>query len=186
MHMTSRIDGADDLARAADSLKSRPEAKGASTYEISSALAMPSRRRLMGRWEVVEHLIGGLNFLDCFVAQQLKGAELVDGAYVASYEFRENLCIKKVCIDGLIPSEEGELRYEYRLTVALSWRPSQGKTLIVRPEIGYQLTMLDAKPAACKDLLVSGEEQRLLWRFEGKELILEEGDDRRILRRVQA
>lgn len=182
--MSSKIGGAEDLRKAADSLKSRPEAKGPSSYEISSALAMPSRRKLMGHWVVVEHLIGGKPFLEVFVAQQLKTVDFIDGLYEASYEFRENLCIKKVSIFGLIPSEEGRLRYEYRLAIALSWRPGQGKTLIVKPEIGYQVTMLDAKPAACKDLPAAGEEQRLIWHMEGKDLVLEEGDDRRLLRRV--
>jgi len=184
--MSSRTDGTEELARMADSLKSRPEAKGPSAYEVSSALAMPSRRKLMGRWEVIGHLVGGEPFLNAFVAQQLKAVELVDGVYAASYEFRENLCIKKVSIDGLIPSDEGEIRYEYRLTVALTWRPGRGRTLIVKPEIGYQLTMLDSKPASCKDLLASGEEQSLVWHLEGKDLVLEEGGDRRLLRRIPA
>ena len=184
--MSPRNDGREELLRAAESLKSRPEAGGPTVYEISSALAMPSRRKLMGRWDVVEHLIGGRAFLEVFVEQQLKGAELEGGQYSASYEFRENLCIKKVFIDGLIPSEEVGLRYEYRLTIALSWRPGQGKTLIVMPEIGYQLTMLDGKPMACKDLPSAGEEQRLAWRLDGKDLVLEEGNDRRLLHRVPA
>jgi len=183
--MSSRIDGSEDLSRAAASLRSRPEAAGKSDYEISTALAMPSRRRLMGRWEVQEHLVGGRPFLELFVSQQLKGAGLVDGLYAASYEFRENICIKKVSIDGLLPSSEGEIVYEYRLAVALSWRPGRGKSLIVTPEIGYQMSMLDGKPAACKDLPTSGEEQCLSWRYEGKDLVLEEGEDRKLLRKVR-
>lgn len=182
--MPARIDGTEDLLRAAGTLGARPEAKGPGSYEISAALAMPSRRKLIGFWEVAEHLVGELPFLEVFVNQQLKGVEFSDGLYRASYEFRENLCIKRVSIDGLLSADEGQLHYEYRLTVGLSWRPGQGKTLVVRPEVGYQMTMLDGKAAACKDLPASGEEQRISWRFEGKDLILEEGEDRKLLRKV--
>lgn len=182
--MSARIDGSEDLLRVAGSLKSSAEAGERVTYEISAALAMPSRRKLLGRWQVEEHLIAGQPYLEFFNAQQLRGAGLLQGRYSASYEFKEFLCIKKVSIDGLLPSDEGEINYEYRLTVALSWRPGQGKNLIVKPEIGYQMTMLGGKPFVCKDLPTSGEEQRITWRLEGKDLVLEEGDDRRLLRRI--
>ena len=182
--MSARIDGREDLLRVAGSLSSRAEARGPGSYEISAALAMPSRRKLIGLWRVEEHLIADRPYLEVFVAQQLRGMRLLEGLYAASYEFREFLCIKKVSIDGLLPSEGGDVNYEYRLTVALSWRPGQGKSLIVRPEIGYQMTTLGGKPLACKDLPASGEEQRLSWRMEGKDLILEEGDDKRLLRKV--
>ena len=182
--MSARIDPSDDLLRVAGSLKSRSGAEGRGIYEISSALAMPSRRRLIGLWRVEEHLIGERPYLEVFIAQQLRGMGLLDGIYAASYDFREFLCIKKVSIDGLLPTEDGDVNYEYRLTIALSWRPSQGRSLVVKPEIGYQMTMLGGKPLACKDLPASGEEQRISWRMEGKDLILEEGDDRRLLRKV--
>lgn len=184
--MPGRFDGSEDLERAAEALGRRPEARGPASYEISSALAQPAKRKLLGRWEVYEHHIGDRPFLELFCAQQLKGAELSDGLYQASYEFRDSLCIKKVLIDGLLPSDEGGVPYEYRLTVALSWRPGQGKSLVVRPEIGYQLTLLDGKPLACKDLPATGEEQRIAWRLEGADLVLEEAEDRRLLRRADS
>lgn len=182
--MTAKNDALDDITRAAATLGRRPEGKDQGGYEISSALATPARRKLMGSWEVREHHVAGIPYPEVFATQQLKGIKLRDGVYQASYEFREWLCIKKVAIDGILPSEEEDLHYEYRLTVALSWRPGPGKTLVVRPEIGYQLTLIDGQPLACKDLPVSGEEIRLSWRIEEGELVLEEGDDKKLLRRV--
>ncbi len=138
----------------------------------------------MGLWLVEEHLIGGKPFLERFCAQQLKGALLQDGNYLASYEFQESLCLKKVLVEGRLATDDGELAYEYKLAVALSWRPGPGKCLIVRPEMGYQMNSIDRKPIACRDLATSGEEMRLVWRFDGKDLVLEEGEDRRLLRRA--
>ncbi|MEI6387128.1 MAG: hypothetical protein WCQ50_10855 [Spirochaetota bacterium] len=153
-------------------------------YEISTAFVAPARKKLLGLWMIHEHIIGGITYLDHFVRQQLKGAELGEGSCRASYEFKEAICIKKVAIEGLLATEGGNLRYEYRTAVALSWRPGPGKVIIVQPEIGYMMSSLDGNPAVCKDLPGSGEELRISYRFEGKDLVLEEGNDHRLLRRV--
>jgi hypothetical protein len=182
--MASRKNSEDGIMRVGNALETLPGRDEGGNYEVSTAFAAPARKRFMGLWKVVEHLVEGKPFLERFRALQLKGAELEDGVYIASYEFRENLCIKKVLVSGRLLSEAGPMAYEYRLAVALTWRPGPGKSLVVRPEMGYQMTTLDGSPAACRDLAASGEEMRLTWRLEGKDLVLEEGEDRRLLRRT--
>ena len=137
----------------------------------------------MGYWLVVEHLISGQPFMEKFRLSQLKGAEFSDSLCEASYEFKEFLCVKNVRVEGTLEMDSSNVSYSYRLAVALSWRPGPGKSIVVRPEIGYQMTSLGGEPAACRDLPGSGEELRITYRFEGKDLVLEEGEDRRLLRR---
>jgi hypothetical protein len=138
----------------------------------------------MGRWMVEEHLVAGRPFIEKFQVQQLKGAEFLDAMYRASYEFLESLCVKRVSVEGQLAADDGFLVYAYRLAVALTWRPGPGKTVIVRPEMGYQMTSLGGMPAACRELSTSGDEIRISWRMEGRDLIFEEGDDRGLLRRA--
>ena len=181
--MGARKTGADEALRIGKAIEAQGDLGLAGSYEVSSAFAAPARKKLMGLWIVEEHLIGGIPFIERFQAQQLKGARLSDALFKASYEFREYLCIKRVEVEGVLATEEGDLPYEYRLSLALSWRPGVGKSLIVKPEIGYQVTRLEGSPLSFRELLDSGKESALEYRFDGKDLVLEEGEDRRLLRR---
>jgi hypothetical protein len=181
--MGDRKTGAEEALRIGKAIEAQSDPDPAGSYEVSSAFAAPARKKLMGLWIVEEHLIGGLPFIERFQTQQLRGARLGDAMFKASYEFREYLCIKKVEVGGVLATEEGDLPYEYHLSLALSWRPGVGKSLIVKPEIGYQVTMLEGSPLNFRELLDSGKESSLAYRFEGKDLVLEEGEDRRLLRR---
>ncbi|MFZ4618066.1 MAG: hypothetical protein ACOYM2_17950 [Rectinemataceae bacterium] len=182
--MGRKKDWSDHALQVGMALDSPERGNDTGGYEISTAFVAPARRKLLGLWVIQEHLIAGISYLDHFIRQQLRGSELGEASYSASYEFKEAICIKKVAIEGLLAAEGGNLHYEYRTAVVLSWRPGPGKVIIVQPEIGYMLSSLDGNPAACKDLPGSGEELRISYRFEGKDLVLEEGNDHRLLRRM--
>jgi hypothetical protein len=154
------------------------------SYSLSSATAAPLRRALRGAWGVVFHEVQGEPFVDRFAARGLKGIALGDLSYVAVYDFKESLCVKRVDIDGVAELEDGGASYRYRQRLALSWDLEGPERLRVRPELGYQHTSLDEVPAAVKELEEAGSDLVILFRFEGDELVLEEGDDVKRLRRL--
>jgi len=153
-------------------------------YSLSSATSVPLRRALRGAWGVVLHEVGGEPFVDRVAARGLKGAALVDVAYSARYDFKESVCLKRVDIDGRAELPEGDVAYGFRQRLALSWDLEGPERLRVRPEMGYQYTSLDEAPAAVKEMEAAGDELVILFRIEGDELVLEEGDDVKRLRRL--
>lgn len=149
-------------------------------YSLSAAAAVPLKRKLRGRWAVVEHRVGEDPYLARFAARALRGAELEDAEYRAEYEFREALCIKRVEIVGTA----GEAEYRYRLRVASTWDLDGPERLSIAPEMGYQCTELGGEPAAVKDLEEVPEPVSVAFRFDGDALVLEEGDDFKRLERL--
>lgn len=158
-----------------------PDAGG---YTLSSATAVPLRRALRGSWGVVSHEVDGEPFVDRVAARGLKGAELSGIAYSARYDFKESICLKRVEIDGRAEFPEGGVAYGFRQRLALSWDLEGPERLRVRPEMGYQYTSLDESPAAVKEMEAAGDDLVILFRFEGDELVLEEGADVKRLRRL--
>lgn len=170
-----------DRERLAASLAaSLPDSGG--EYLPSSALSSLERRKLLGLWEVFEHSVGGLAYLESFAAIALRGALLHEPAYAALYDFRDALCVKKVQISGYLDLPEGRSAYAYRMSMAISWELGRG-CLFVRPELGYQSTSLGGSPAAVREFGSSGERLRIDYHFEGELLVLEEGEDRKLLKR---
>ena len=151
-------------------------------YQVSSAFSSSARRRFLGVWSVDEHTVDGLPFVESFAASALRGAVLFDSSYVATYDFREAICVKQLRIDGLIDLVDGRTQYSYRMSVAISWELGRG-FLTVRPELGYQTTSLGGKPAAVKEFGSGGEKNRISYRFDSEFLILEEAQDVKRLKR---
>jgi hypothetical protein len=175
----------EDRDRLAASLAaSLPDSGGG--YQVSSAFSAPERRRFLGTWAIAEHTVEGRPYVEAFAAHALRGAAqgdgergapaLLDPVYAAVYDFRDSICVKKVQVSGIAELPGGRAEYSYRMSVAISWELGRG-FLIVRPELGYQSTSLDGKPAAVKELARSGESARINYRFEGEQLVLEEGSD---------
>ncbi|MCP5454106.1 MAG: hypothetical protein H7A27_09025 [Spirochaetaceae bacterium] len=153
-------------------------------YSLSAATAGPLRRALRGVWAVAFHEVGGEPFVDRVAARSLKGAALADIAYRALYDFKDSFCVKRVDIDGTAELPGGGVPYGFRQRLTLSWDLEGAERLRVRPEMGYQCTSLDGAPAAVKELEPGSDDQLILFRFEGDELVLEEGDDVKRLRRL--
>lgn len=159
-----------------------PDAGG---YSLSSATAVPLRRALRGSWGVVAHEVGGEPFVDRIATRSLKDSELADVSYGAQYEFKDSICLKRVRIDGRAELPDGSASYSFRQRQVLSWDLEGPERLRVRPEMGYQYTSLDGAPAAVKEMEAAGDDLVILFRIEGDELVLEEGDDVKRLRRLE-
>ena len=171
----------DERERLAASLAaSLPNSGG--DYQVSSAFSSSARRRLLGVWTVVEHMVEGQPYIESFTASALHGATLMEPSYVATYDFREAICVKRVQVNGFIDLADGRTEYSYRMSMAISWELGRG-SLTVRPELGYQTTSLGGKPAAVKEFGSGGEKSRMQCRFDGEYLILEEDKDVKRLKR---
>jgi hypothetical protein len=168
---------------AASLFASLPDAGG--NYEVSTAFSAPERRKLLGPWLVAEHQVGGKPYLECFAASSLRGATLLSPSYVAVYDFRDSLCVKKVHIEGQLELRGALTEYSYRMSMAISWQLGRG-FILVRPELGYQSTSLGGETVAVKEFDSLGGDMRLTYCFEGESLVLEEGQDRKVLRRSPA
>lgn len=173
-----------DGERTLDRLETLLPREGRGGYNLSTATADPLKRRLRGRWAVSEHVLSGEEYLSRFIARTLRGVELSDAEYRAEYEFRDAVCLKRVEILGAIPAGEGSAEYRYRLRVASTWDFDGPENLAIRPELGYQCTELDGEPAAVKDLDDAPESVSVGFRFDGDDLVLEEGDDFKRLVRI--
>lgn len=153
-------------------------------YELSSAFSGPEQKRFLGDWEVVEHRVEGRPYLEGFRARTIKSLVVSESSYLALYSFKEGICVKRVSIDGPLDLPEGELSYSYRMGVASTWGILPGSFLRVHPELGYHSSFLGESPAASGELSISGEEDLIIrYRFEGADLLLEEGSDVKRLRR---
>lgn len=154
-------------------------------YSLSAATADPLKRRLRGLWEVREHTLGGESYLSRFVSRSLKGVEPLQAEYRGEYEFREAICLKRVEIRALIPTESEAAEYRYRLRLASSWDLDGPGGIAIRPELGYQCTELGGTTAAVKDLDEPPDPVSVSFRFDGDALVLQEGDDYKRLERVR-
>jgi hypothetical protein len=154
-------------------------------YFLSSAAADPLKRRLRGKWRVRDHFQAGEPYLERFAARALKGVRIDGASYLAEYEFREGICLKRVEINGAVAAGDSAAEYRYRLRVASSWDLDGAAALAIRPELGYQCTELGGETAAVKDLDDPVDPVSVSFRFEGDALVLEEGDDVKRLERVE-
>lgn len=181
--MNARKNAQEELERLAGSLSRRLSGEGGG-YEVSSAFSVPERRRFLGLWEVVEHLAGGEDFSAKFAKDALKGRELLEPRYEAVYRFRDGLCVKRARLLGRLGLPEGAAVWEWRIGLSLSWELEPGRVLRCRPELGYQATFLDGEPSGFRELEGPGEEVRMAYTFRKDGLlVLEEGEDRKVLRR---
>jgi len=154
-------------------------------YTLSTAAADPLRRKLRGRWRVADHRLDGEPYLGRFAARALKGTLLADAGYEAEYEFRDGVCLKRVEISGTVAAGDGPASYRYRLRLASTWDFDGPAALAIRPELGYQCTELGGRTAAFKDLDEPPDPVVVAFRFEGDSLVLEEGEDVKVLERVR-
>lgn len=153
-------------------------------YSLSSATSVPLKVRLSGNWGVVSHEVGGEPYIERIATRSLKDIELQDIEYRVEYTFKEHICIKRVDIDGRAELPDGSASYQFRQRMALSWDLDGPERLRVMPELGFQHTSLDDIPAAIKEMEDSGDYMLILFRLDGDELVLEEGDDIKRLRRL--
>jgi len=181
--MAKRAEKSDVRERITKKLGENTQGPGAG-YSVSSAVSDPLKRKLRGRWMVIEHLVGEEEYLARFVSRALRDMEIEGEEYTAEYEFREFICLKRVGIQATILGEAGSTEYFYRLRVASVWDLEGSGFLSIRPEMGYQCTELAGETAAVKDLDEPPEPVIVAFRFEGDSLILEEGDDYKRLERI--
>ncbi len=174
-----------DRTETRDRLNSLIPGAGRGGYSLSSAAADPLKRKLRGRWAVVEHVLAGDSWLSKFLSRSLRGVELTGAEYRAEYEFRDGICLKRVEIQGTLPAGDQSAEYRYRLRVASSWDLDGPEFLAIRPELGYQCTELGGEPAAVKDLDDPPDPVSVSFRFDGEALLLEEGDDFKRLVRIR-
>lgn len=172
---------------ASGEISERLKSKGGavrSSYHLSAATAEPLRRKLKGRWKVTQHDAGGESFLGRFISRSLKGLELHDSRYQAEYEFKDRICLKRVEISGTVGEGDDAASYRFRLRVALSWDLDSPGFLSIRPELGYQFTEIGGEAAVVKELDDAGEDVLVAFRLDGTDLVLEEGDDCKLLERI--
>jgi hypothetical protein len=181
--MARKNPAAVERERLAASIKKDLPSDGGS-YTVSSATAIPLRKALRGTWIVVAHTVAGESFIERFAARSLRGAELADAQYHAEYEFKDAICIKRIDVTGVAALPDGAVPYHFCQRVALSWDLEGSTSLRVRPELGYQTTVLDDNPAVVKELDGAAVDLFILFSIDGDELILEEGDDTKRLRRL--
>lgn len=154
-------------------------------YTLSTATADPLRRKLRGRWRVLDHHLAGEPYLARFASRALKGSQLSEARYDAEYEFRDGICLKRVEISGSVVAGADATEYRYRLRLASTWDFDGPSSLAILPELGYQCTELGGATAAFKDLDEPPDPVSVAFRFEGDALVLEEGDDYKLLERVR-
>jgi hypothetical protein len=157
---------------------------GEGGYELSSAFSEPELRKFHGEWEVTEHLVGGQPFLERFRARTARSLRAEGSSYRALYSFKEGLCTKRVFVEGIVDLSGREAEYDYRMAMALAWSIGPGGLLRVRPELGYHCSYLDGEPTAAGELAADEREfLEIRYRFADEELVLEEDEDVKRLRR---
>lgn len=172
--MTDMISGA---------LESTNTPSGAN-YQYSAAFTVPKAKQIVGIWKVIEHTVDGVPYTEAYAAATFKGLQLNNINYSATYEFSQNLCIKKVSIYGELDISSTISIYEYRMNVVLTWELKPGNIQVL-PVLGYQYSCLDGKPAAVKDLPPTTTPLNLTVRFENEFMILEDGTDIKKLGRLE-
>ncbi len=160
-----------------------PEGEGG--YEASSAFTAREGKRLLGTWEVAEHLSDGIDIAQVLAGRLFRGRELRDPAYAARYRFSEGTCVKRALLEGRLDGDGESTDCRYRMSSVLSWTLEPGGRLRAVVELGYQITELDGRPAAVREAPEFPPAVRLAYSFDGPDLLLEEGSDRIRLRRVE-
>ncbi len=153
------------------------------SYEISSMFTEKNRKKILGSWEVTEHTVGGIPFLDAFILKTLKGMELISPLYSSVYEFKESICIKKNTVAGILNHPNGEMMFKYVLNVSLTWQLEPGG-IRVRPELGYQYSSLEDEPAAVRELPHTDTWIRILLSVNKNTMEMKEGEDVKRLTKV--
>lgn len=160
-----------------------PEGEGA--YEASSAYTEREAKRLIGTWEVAEHISEGQDIGQVLASRVIRGRELRNPVYAARYRFSEGVCIKRALLEGRLEEDGESSTCRYRMSSVLSWTVEPGNRLRARVELGYQITELDGRPAAVREAPETTPAIRLEYSFDGPDLELKEGSDRIRLRRVE-
>ncbi|HUX13806.1 MAG TPA: hypothetical protein VMW87_12315 [Spirochaetia bacterium] len=155
---------------------------GTGGYSLSSSVTDPQRKKLFGLWRVEEHLVGESDYIEHFSRSTLNGRPLLNPQYLAEYEFRPAVCLKRVDIIGILDIEGREVPYSYRMRLALTWEIGSG-VLKVQPELGYQYSSVDGVASTVRDFY-SSPPVAVVFVLKDQSLVLEEGGDRKILRRI--
>jgi hypothetical protein len=128
--------------------------------------------------------VDGEDWLAGFARTAVKGQALRGAAAESRYRFHERICVKRTKVEGLVDLPEGTLSYSFSLGLALGWELAPGGRIRARAELGYVTTSLGGEPAATRELKDQGEDLSISYRFEGGDLVLEEGGDLKRLRRL--
>lgn len=156
---------------------------GQGDYTYSAVYTVPKTKQILGLWQVLEHTVGGVPFLDDHFASTFADINAEETGYEATYEFTSNFCIKRVFIYGKLELGEETSDYEYRMNVVLSWEV-KSSGISVHPVLGYQFSSIDGKPVVVKELPPNNNWLTLAVRTEENYLIIEDGDDRKKLGRI--
>lgn len=155
-----------------------------SSYEFSSSYTGIKVQDVLGKWKIVSHHYNDEPWQEVFARGTFKTTEPPELHYEAIYEFMNGVCIKKVLLSTLLPSEEAPLLWEYRMTTVLSWE-LQGSVLSVHPLIGYQYTSLDGTPSAVRELPADATCTPLEVSIEAGLLYLKDTTDIKILESIE-
>jgi len=151
-------------------------AENSSNYEYSAAYFTSKEKQIIGLWKVIEHTVDGVPYSEVFCANTFRDINAENVGYEATYEFSQNLCVKRVLLYGDLDISGKKTSFDFRMNVALAWELKPG-ALSVRPVLGYQYTSIDGKPAAVKDLPPTDAWISMPFRFEEEFMILEDGND---------
>jgi len=153
-------------------------------YEYSASYFSAKEKQILGSWKVLDHVVDGVPYSEVFCANAFRDVKTENVCYEATYEFSQNICVKRVLLCGDLDASERKDSFGFRMNVALEWN-LKGGTLNARPVLGYQYTSIDGKPAAVKDLPPTDSWIHIILRFEGDNLILEDGVDVKKLGRAE-
>ncbi len=151
-------------------------------YELSSSFSLAEKRRLLGEWRVVSHMVDNQEYTRYFIANTLRGAELLEPLYQSSYLFMDGICVRRSSVSGTLLLPDSHSKYCFRMNMALQW-VLEPQALLIRPVMAYQYASLDDQPAAVKDLGENGDWQRIVYCFSGDDLLFsDKGDEKRLQR----
>ena len=153
-------------------------------YELSSSFTIAERRRLLGNWQIVEHLVDGQDYVRYFMETTLKGMELAEAEYLSSYQFLEGIIIRRSTIIGQLLFQRQMAPYSYNLSMSLQWS-LEPHILVVQPVMAYQYASLNGEPAAVRELPQGSEWIRVHYQFDHKDLVITDGGDTKRLSRVE-
>jgi hypothetical protein len=172
----------DSIALSINEKNKGPAARysGDTGYEYSSSCIIPLARHLQGTWKIIEHTVGGIPYIDRFCAATFKDTVPDNLVYEATYEFQHNLCVKRVSITGMVNLGGTPSSYEYRMSAVLICEMKRS-VLHALPVQGYQITSINGKPVAVKELPPSTDRITISFHFDDEALVLVDGDDRKRL-----
>jgi hypothetical protein len=139
--------------------------------------------KLLGRWELKDHTVGGKKYLDVFIKTRLKGADFQDGNYSCFYDFKGRICLKTLKITGNIMNEGEAVPYSYLVRLTISYRVADIGNIRIILESGYLHYSRGNDTPVIKDFEPDDKPSEMVFRFEGDSLVIidKKEDDYKVL-----